>query len=106
MHISTHLTSAYRSSSNGNVERAVRQICSAAERIGVLNQETLMKIIFSLNTSPAQDGSGSPSARFFGRGLRTSLPNSVDKEVNRRDLIKRRYDSQMKLYLKKGSDNS
>ena len=61
-----------------------------------------MKVVFELNTSPAQDGSGSASSRFFGRRLRTLLPNSLDREVNRRDLIKRRADKQMKLYKQKG----
>ena len=102
LHIEPHLTSAYRSPSNGNAERTIGQIRCATECINSLNQKTLLNIIFSMNTSPAQDGSGSPPSRFFGRGLHTHLPNSVDKEVNRRDIIKLSADKQMKLYLHKG----
>ena len=95
-------TSAYRSAYNGNVESAIGQIRTTVERISQLTDSVLMKVVFAINTVPSQDGSGTPASPFFRRGLRTLLPNSLDREVDRRDLIKKRADKQMKLYLKKG----
>ena len=63
-------------------------------------------MLFEINVSPVQDQSGSPATNFFGRGVRSSLPNSVDREVERRLLVKKRQEVQNKLALKKGRTSS
>ena len=72
------------------------------EKIGDLNKDMLVKVLFEINISPVQDMSGSPSSKFFGRGIRSSFPNSVDREVERRLLVAKRKEAQLKLSLKKG----
>merc|ERR1712215_643089 len=36
------------------------------------------------------EGTGSPAMRFFGRALRTNLPNSIGPEINSKELIRKR----------------
>ena len=47
-------------------------------------------MVFSINTTESSEGTGSPSARFFGRALRTNLPNSVNPEIKVDELIRKR----------------
>ena len=77
-------------------------IDSVLEKKGSFDMDMLHKVIFTLNTSPCQDGSGSHSSKYFARGVRTLLPNSSDREVSCRDLVKKHYDNQKKIYLQKG----
>ena len=100
--LTPHITSAYRSQPNGLVERAIGKLKASAERIGEMNPPILLKILFEINVTPTQDSTGSPASKFFGRSIRSSLPNSVDREIERRQLTKRRQENQTQLYLKKG----
>ena len=50
----------------------------------------LNEMIFAINTTASSEGTGSPADRFFGRSLRTRLPNSVNPEIKSDELIKRR----------------
>ena len=102
LHINCHFTSPYRSKSNGLIERNVGKVRAAIEKLGKLTKETLKKVIYDLNSTPHQDSSDSPNAKFLSRGVPSYLPNSVNREVDRRALIKRRQDIQMKLAAKKG----
>ena len=56
--ISSHITSAYRSESNGLVERSIGKLKASVEKIGDLNKELLLKVLFEINISPVQDKSG------------------------------------------------
>ena len=49
-----------------------------------------MEMVFSINTTESSEGTGSPSTRFFGRALRTNLPNSVKPEIRSDQLIRKR----------------
>ena len=98
----THTTSAYRASSNGLVERQIGRLKASLERIGSVTKESLLKLLFELNTTAMQDGTGSPSAKFFGRGVRSYLPNSLDREIERRLLVKKRHAKQVALATAKG----
>ena len=89
MAVNTHTTSAYRAASNGLVKRQIGRLKASLERIGEVTKESLMRLLFELNTSAVQDGTGSPASKFFGRGVRSYLPNSLDREVERRLLVKR-----------------
>ena len=81
MSITSHITSAYHSESNGLVERSIGKLKASAEKIGEINPTILLKILFEINVTPTQDLTGSPASKFFGRGIRSSLPNSVDREI-------------------------
>ena len=45
-------------------------------------------MVFALNSKESETGSN--LSRFIGRGLRTHIPNSLDRSVNFRELIKER----------------
>ena len=49
-----------------------------------------MEMVFSINTTESSEGTGSPSTRFFGRALRTNLPNSVKPDIRIDELIRKR----------------
>ena len=50
----------------------------------------LNELIFAINTTTSSEGTGSPADRFFGRSVRSRLPNSVDPGINSDKLIKKR----------------
>ena len=84
-------SSCYHSQSNSLSERAVQSVKNcikkSAERFTNLH---LMEMVFSINTTQSAEGTGSPSMRFFGRALRTNLPNSIGPEIGSEDLIRKR----------------
>ena len=84
-------SSCYHSQSNSLAERAVQSVKNclkkSAERFTNLH---LMEMVFSINTTQSAEGTGSPSMRFFGRALRTNLPNSIGPEIRSQDLIRKR----------------
>ena len=55
-----------------------------------------------INNHVQSDGSGTAAQRFFRRGVRTLLPNSIVREVDHRALIKKRHEKQMKIAQEKG----
>ena len=73
-----------------------------AERFTALH---LNEMIFSINTTSSSEGTGSPSDRFFGRSLRTKLPNSVNPEIKVDELIKRRIEKHDARITKKNKRN-
>ena len=97
-------TSAYNAQSNGLVERGVRQVKDVLKKIGKtkkLSNEDLKEIVFDLNAHRQKD-QGSPHERFFRRGVRNKLPNSIEREIDHRVLIERRHEKQVKLAKMKG----
>merc|ERR1712030_188118 len=50
----------------------------------------LNELIFAINTTTSSECTGSPADRFFGRSVRSRLPNSVDPEVKSNELIEKR----------------
>ena len=87
------------------IERNIGKVKSAFLKLGKLTKETLKKVIYDLNCTPHQDNSDSPNAKFLSRGVRSYLPNSVNAEVDRRALIKRRQDMQEKIAARKGNSS-
>ena len=59
-------------------------------------------MVFSINNHVQRGNSGSAAQRFFRRGVRTRLPNSIEREIDHRQLIKSRHEKQLKLALAKG----
>ena len=55
-----------------------------------LTKNHLNELIFAINTTTSSEGTGSPADRFFGRSVRSRLPNSFDPEVRSNDLIEKR----------------
>ena len=58
--------------------------------------------MFGINQHTAQDGSGSPSERFFKRRIRSGLPSIMKKEIQHKDLMKIRAKKQREAAKKKG----
>ena len=75
-------SSAYNSQSNGLVERGVRSLKHILNRSGRLSELQLHEIMFLINAREQPGGVGSPSSRFLRRGVRTGIPNSLDRSVN------------------------
>ena len=74
-------SSAYNSQSMGLVERSVRTLKQIIHNNPNLSQLLLDEQIFALNSR--EDGEpGSNNTRFFGRGVRSGLPNSWDRFVD------------------------
>ena len=67
---------------------------------GKPTDQRLEQILFFLNSH--RNDEGSPAERFFRRGPRTGLPNSITRELNHRDLIQNRHAKQEKLARAKG----
>ena len=93
MNITTHFTSPYRSQSNGLIEKTVGKVKNSLERIGQISKDILSKVVCEIISTPHQDGTDSPSSKYFGRGVRSYLPNSVNREIERRQLVKKRQDA-------------
>merc|ERR1712082_450965 len=51
-------------------------------RSGRLSELQLHEIMFMINAREQPGGVGSPSSRFLRRGVRTGIPNSLDRSVN------------------------
>ena len=75
-------SSAYNPSSNALVERSVRTLKDLLKKCGSLTQLQLREMIFCSNSREQEGGQGSPMSRFLGHGIRTGLPNSVDRNIN------------------------
>ena len=69
-----------------------------------LSQLQLDELIFEVN-SREEPNKGSAMARFLGRGLRNEIPNSVDRTVDFKELIRKRTEEREKRDMQgKGLD--
>ena len=80
--ISHVTTSAYNPTSNGLAERGVRQI----EDVIKMSKKKpsvseLREYVFSINNHEQVQG-GSAAQRFFRRGVKSKLPNSIIRELD------------------------
>ena len=48
------------------------------------------ELTFAINDTTSSEGTGSPNERFFGRSVRSRLPNSIHPEIRSSELIERR----------------
>ena len=93
-------SSAYNSQSMGLVDRSVRTLKDILHKNGNLSQLMLDKQIFAVNAK--DDGvTGSNNSRFYGRGVRSGLPNSLDRFVDWKQDIEKRGEIKERRYLKK-----
>ena len=58
---------------------------------------------FGINNHASQDGSGSPSERFFKKQIRSGFPSIIKKEIQYEDLMRIRAKKQQETAKKKGS---
>ena len=105
-HIEHHYSSYYRPMSNSPAERTVRSIKDVLLKIPNFTERNLRTAVFGINQHQAQDGSGSPSERFFRRHIRTNLPKLIRKELKHEDLMRIRSEKQQKAARKKGKMSS
>ena len=93
-------SSAYNSQSMGLVERSVRTLKEILHKNNNLSQLLLDEQIFAVNSK--EDGeTGSNNTRFYGRGVRSGLPNSWERFVDWQRDIQRRGEIKEKRFLKK-----
>ena len=55
-----------------------------------LTRQHLDEITFAINDTASSEGTGSANERFFGRSIRSKLPNSINPEIKSSELISRR----------------
>ena len=73
----------------GLVERSVRTLKDILHKNGNLNQLMLDEQIFAVNAK--DDGvTGSNNTCFYGRGVRSGLPNSLDRFIDWKQEIEKR----------------
>ena len=75
-------SSAYNSQSQGSCERGVRSVKELLKKCGSLSQLQLSEMVFCLNTRDQPNGQGNALGRFLGHGVRSPLPNSLDRSYN------------------------
>ena len=93
-------SSSYNSQSQGLVERAVQSVKGLLKKSsGKLTQLDINEMVFALNSKETDTGSN--LLRFIGRGLRTHIPNSLDRSVDFKELIKERRLAREKRVQKK-----
>ena len=86
--IGVKTSSSYNSQSQGLIERMVsifREQLKKRKQTG-LSQLQIDKLVFELNARESDNGSA--VGRFPRRGLRRRLPNSWDRNVDAKDVIK------------------
>ena len=96
-------TSAYNPESNGHAERGVRQIKDVLKKAKRKpSAQELREMVFNINNHVQRGDAGSAAQRFFRRGVRTLLPNSIVREIDHRQLIKARHEKQTRIATEKG----
>merc|ERR1712215_479827 len=65
----------------------------------------LNELLFAINTTISKEGTGSPADRFFGRSIRSKLPNSVDPGIKSDKLIEKRIEKHDGRITKKNKTN-
>ena len=95
-------SSPYNSQSNGLAERGVRSLKDVLKKEKTSNQEKIKQIVFNINTHIQNKNEGSAAERFLRRHPRSSLPNSVKREIEHRELIQARHKKQKRIAEQKG----
>ena len=80
--------SAYHPQSNSLAERGVQSVKYCLRKSSSSFTKTHMdKITFAINDTASSEGTGSANERFFGRSIRSRMPNSVNPEIKSAELI-------------------
>ena len=84
-------SSAYHPQSNSLAERAVGSLKNSLKKSPQgMSKLFLKEIVFEINSTVSQEMTGSANDRFLNRSVRSLLPNSIDPNLNPKELIKRR----------------
>ena len=84
-------SSAYHPESNSLAKRGVSSVKDGIKKSAVrITKQHLNELTFAINMTTSSEGTGNPAERFFGRSVRSRLPNSIDPGVKSSELIKRR----------------
>ena len=84
-------SSAYHPQSNSLAERGVQSAKNCLGKSSTrLTRQHLDEITFAINDTASSEGTGSANDRFFGRSIRSKLPNSISPEIKSSELISRR----------------
>ena len=95
-------SSCYNAPSQGLIEQKVGLFKELLKKsISSLNQLQIDELIFEVNARE-EPSKGSAMTRFLGRGLRHKIPNSVDRTVDGKELIRIRRETREKRVKKKG----
>ena len=97
------LTSPYNSKSNGGCDRSVRSLkgCLRRDKVKKIRQQKIDELTYLLNQHPQED-TGTAAERFFGRSLRSCLPNSLTRFVDHTKLIENRKASRWSWLSRRG----
>ena len=99
-------SSAYHPQSNSLAERGVLSVKNGLKKSAVkLTAGHLNELVFAINTTTSSEGTGSPADRFFGRLIRSRLPNSVDPGINSDKLIRQRIEKHDAMISDKNKRN-
>ena len=100
--ISHVVTSAYNPQSNSLAERGVCQIKDVTKKSKTKPTPAMVReFCFSINNHIQPEG-GSAAERFFRRGVKSKLPNSIIRQLDHNALIKQRSDKQVRIAQQKG----
>ena len=96
------VTSAYNPQSNGLAERGVRQIKDVIKKTRTKPTPAMLReICFDVNDHVRPVG-GSAAERFFRRGVKSKLPNSIIRQLDQNALIRQRHAKQIRIAQQKG----
>merc|ERR1712105_451576 len=99
-------STAYHPQSNSMAERSIQSVKSGLKKSVVrLTSLHLNELLFAINTTSSSEGTGSPADRFFGRSIRSRLPNSVDPGIKSDKLIEKRIEKHDERITKKNKKN-
>merc|ERR1712030_248531 len=81
----------YHPQSNSLADRAVGSLKNSFKKSPEkLSKLFLRAIVFEINSTVSQEITGSANDRFLNRSIRSLLPNSIDPNLNPKELIKKR----------------
>ena len=84
-------SSAYHPQSNSLAERAVGSLKNTLKKSPkFISKVDLKEIVFQINSNISQDMTGSANDRFLMRSVRSSMPNSINPQLDPQMLINRR----------------
>merc|ERR1711954_355472 len=101
-YINHRYSSYYRAQSNSPAERSFGSIKEVLRKIPNFTEKKLRTVVFGIKQHASQDGSGSPSERFFKRRIRSGLPSIIKKEIQHKDLMRIRAKKQQETAKKQG----
>ena len=84
-------SSAYHPQRNSLAERGVQSVKNCLRKsFSRFTKTHLDEITFAINSTASSEGTGSANERFFGRSIRSRMPNSVNPEIKSAELINKR----------------